>query len=101
MQNRKDIRSALYLKDWFIAEAHRADSGAHLWSDYHFILRKMGFSRVNFCIQEQQRTFFIPELFDEKNIDSQHSYSFTFTNYKETQIVFYAPKDLLVSGSLI
>ena len=43
IKNRKEIRSALYLKDWFISEVYRADSGAHLWSDYHFILKKNGF----------------------------------------------------------
>lgn len=94
LQNRKDIRSALYLKDWFISEVYRADSGTHLWSDYHFILKKMGLSRVDFCIQEQQRSYFIPELFDEKNLDAQHRYSYTFTNVENSQIEFYGPKDL-------
>ena len=94
LQSRKDIRSALCLKDWFISEVYRADSGAHLWSDYHFILKKMGFCRVVFCIQEQQRSYFIPELFDEKNVDAQHRYSYTFTNVEHAHIEFYGPKDL-------
>ena len=95
LQSRKDIRSALYLKDWFISEVARVDSGAHLWSDYHFILKKMGLSRVDFQIQKQHRSFFIPELFDEKNIDVQHQYIYSFPNSNNSQIVMYAPKELL------
>lgn len=94
LQSRKNIRSALCLKDWFISEVYRADSGAHLWSDYHFILKKMGFSRVDFCIQEQHRSYFIPELFDEKNMDAQHRYTYYFTNVEDSKIEFYGPKDL-------
>lgn len=95
LQSRKDIRSALYLKDWFISELDRVDSGAHLWSDYHFILKKMGLSRVDFRIQEEHRSFFIPELFDEKNMDVQHQFMYTFPNSNDSQIIFYASKELL------
>lgn len=101
LQSRKDTQSALYLKDWFVSEVYRADSGAHLWSDYHFILKKMGFSRVDFCIQEQQRSFFIPELFNEMNADFQHRYTYTFGNSNESQIAMYAPKELLSEQQFI
>lgn len=60
LQFRQDIRNALYLKDWFITEAERADSGAHLWSDYHFILKKMGFCRAEMEINHSTRSYYIP-----------------------------------------
>lgn len=60
LQSRQDIRNALYLKDWFVTEAERADSGAHLWSDYHFILKKMGFCRAEMLINNSTRSYYIP-----------------------------------------
>ena len=57
---RQDTRNALFLRDWFIVEAERADSGQHLWSDYHFILKKMGFCRAELAIGEEERRFFVP-----------------------------------------
>lgn len=60
MQMRADTRNALYLKDWFIAEVDRADTGEHLWSDFHFVLKKMGMCRATLTIGEAQRSFYVP-----------------------------------------
>ena len=60
LQNRQDTRNALSLKNWFILEAERADSGAHLWADFHFILKKMGFCRVEMSLGQEARSFFLP-----------------------------------------
>jgi UDP-GlcNAc:undecaprenyl-phosphate GlcNAc-1-phosphate transferase len=60
LQSRRDVRNALYLKDWLIAEAERADSIAHLWSDFHFVLKKMGFCRAKLTLGEETREFYIP-----------------------------------------
>ena len=60
LQSRRDIRNALYLKDWLIAEAERADSVSNLWSDFRFVLKKMGFCRAKLTIEEEEREFFLP-----------------------------------------
>ena len=60
LQSRRDIRNALYLKDWLIAEAERADKVAHLWSDFQFVLKKIGICRAELSIGEETREFYIP-----------------------------------------
>ena len=58
---RQDTRNALYLRDWLIVEAERADSGHHLWADFRFILKKMGFCRAELVIHGTERTFYLPD----------------------------------------
>jgi UDP-GlcNAc:undecaprenyl-phosphate GlcNAc-1-phosphate transferase len=58
---RIETRNAISLKNWFVLEAERADSGSHLWSDYHFILKKMGFCRAEMSLGEMQRSFHLPD----------------------------------------
>ncbi|MGB0417096.1 MAG: MraY family glycosyltransferase [Coraliomargarita sp.] len=60
MQMRADTKNALYLKDWFIAEVDRADTGEHLWSDFHFVLKKIGICRAVLTIGDEQRSFYVP-----------------------------------------
>ncbi len=60
LQSRRDIRNALYLKDWLTAEAERADKVAHLWLDFQFVLKKMGLCRAELDIGEGTREFYIP-----------------------------------------
>ncbi len=60
MQSRRDARNALFLKNWLSLEVERADSGKHLWADYHFVLKKMGFCRAELRIGEVARTFYVP-----------------------------------------
>ncbi len=63
---RQDTRNALYLKNWFVVETERADTGNHLWSDYKFILRKMGICRAEMEIDGQERGYFLPDTEHEK-----------------------------------
>jgi len=65
LQARKDTRNALYLKDWFISEAERADSAKNLWSDYRFVLKKMGVCRAEMKIGEETRSYFVPNTAHE------------------------------------
>jgi UDP-GlcNAc:undecaprenyl-phosphate GlcNAc-1-phosphate transferase len=60
MQSRQDARNSLHLKQWFLMEVERADSGKNLWSDYRFILRKMGFCAAELELNGEQRSFFNP-----------------------------------------
>ena len=60
LQSRQDTRNALYLKNWLVVEAERADSAKHLWSDFRFVLKKMGFCRAELKLGEETRTFYVP-----------------------------------------
>jgi UDP-GlcNAc:undecaprenyl-phosphate GlcNAc-1-phosphate transferase len=60
LQSRRDTRNALYLKNWLIVEAERADTGKNLWSDYRFVLKKMGICRAELKIGEELRSFYVP-----------------------------------------
>ena len=57
LQTRRGTRNALYLMEWLIVEAERADTGNHLWADYRFILKKMGFCRAVLTISGDERSF--------------------------------------------
>lgn len=57
---RQDTKNALKLRDWFMLEAARADCGEHLWSDFKFVLRKIGFCSASLRIGQDERSFYIP-----------------------------------------
>ena len=59
--SRVDIRNAISLKNWFVLEAERADTGNNLWTDYHFILKKMGFCRAKLYLDGSSRSFCITD----------------------------------------
>ena len=86
---RQDTKNALYLRDWFIAEAERADSGEHLWSDFRFVLKKMGFCYVELKISDTVRIYSLPQA------DSADSGSFWAHAHEsgETSLSLRAEKD--------
>ena len=92
LQSRRDIRNALYLKDWLIAEAERADSILNLWSDFRFVLKKMGIFRAELTIGEETREFYIPSTLSKESqllwvatyeIQNSHTCSLTFYGEKD------------------
>lgn len=94
LQSRRDIRNALYLKDWLIAEAERADSVAHLWSDYQFVLKKMGICRAILTLEEKTCEFYIPHT---PSKDSKYLWMETheIRNSHTALLVLYGEKDNL------
>lgn len=60
VEARQDTKNALQLRDWLVLEAARADKGEHLWSDFHFILKKIGFCRAELRIGVNDRKFYLP-----------------------------------------
>lgn len=98
VQARQDTRNALHLRDWFVTEAERADRGEHLWSDYRFVLRKMGFCRAEFVIGKESRTFFLPNT-RHQDIDALWHESRQIGDLGE--ISLYADKDLFSKRQFI
>lgn len=87
---RQDTKNALKLRDWFVLEAGRADSGEHLWSDFQFVLRKIGFCRARLRIGKTERNFFIP--------NSQHDqleslWEETHDLDPDVELILFADKD--------
>ncbi len=66
LQSRQDTRNALYLKNWLMVEAERADSVINLWSDFRFVLKKMGFCRAELQIGAETRDFYVPHTAHEQ-----------------------------------
>lgn len=60
LQVRTETKNALLLSNWLVAEVERMDSGEHLWSDYRFVLKKMGFCRAELVLQGERHHFYIP-----------------------------------------
>lgn len=91
-QARQDTRNALYLRDWLIVEAERADAGNHLWADYQFVLKKMGLCRAELTISGIERTFYQP---DTSHQDLKVLHQETHKIGAETELHIYAEKDNL------
>lgn len=54
LEMRKETRYALILSQWMELEAERADKVEDLWEDYHFILRKLGYSKISMFLAGSQ-----------------------------------------------
>lgn len=90
LQARQDTRNALYLRDWLIVEAERADTGNHLWADFRFILKKMGFCRAKLVINGAERTFYLPDTPHENTASlwsEEHKIGL------EAKLIVYTDKD--------
>jgi len=87
---RQDTKNALQLRDWFAMEAVRADSGEHLWSDFHFVLKKIGFCRAELRIGVAERSFYLPRSpHDEPDRLWQETHQVS----SEVELSLYADKD--------
>ena len=87
---RQDTKNALQLRDWLALEAMRADSGEHLWSDFHFVLKKIGFCRAVLRIDQSKRSFYIPHTpHDQPERLWQEIHQID----QQTELTVYAEKD--------
>lgn len=89
---RQDTRNALFLRDWLIAEADRADSGKNLWSDYKFVLKKMGFCRAELTLDEETREFYVPNT-PHEDPDKLVVETVTFRTSIPARLKLYAERD--------
>ena len=81
--------NALYLRDWLIDEVERADTGNHLWVDYRFVLKKMGFCRAVLTIDGDERSF---HLGDSPHEDLSLLWNEAHQIGKKTLLRLYADK---------
>ena len=91
LQSRQDTRNALYLKNWLVLEAERADSAIHLWSDFRFVLKKMGFCRAELTMGEEMRDFYVPNTAHE-DLDLLWQESHQSHGEVSVTLVLYAEK---------
>lgn len=89
IQTRQDTHNALYLRDWLIDEVERADTGNHLWADYRFVLKKMGFCRAVLTIAGDERSF---HLEDSPYEDLSLLWSEAHQTGNNTSLCVYADK---------
>lgn len=92
LQSRKDVRNALFLKDWFISETDRADTAKNLWADFRFVLKKMGICRAEITINGETRTFFVPNTAHE-HLEQLWIETHIVRSAAEATIVLYGDKD--------
>ena len=60
MEMRKETRYALCMRRWLELEAERCDSLEELWTDFKFLARKSGFSRITLQMVEGPLDWQIP-----------------------------------------
>lgn len=87
---RKDTKNALQLRDWLALEAARADSGEHLWSDFHFVLKKIGICRAKLRIGVAERSFFLP---GSAHDETEHLWHEIHRIGSDVELSLYAEKD--------
>ena len=92
LQSRQDTRNAMYLKNWLVVEAERADSAKHLWSDFRFVLKKMGFCRAELTMDDETRDFYVPHT-PHYNLDRLWQESHQSQGEVSVTLVVYAEKD--------
>ena len=92
LQSRQDTRNAMYLKNWLVVEAERADSAKHLWSDFRFVLKKMGFCRAELTMGDETRDFYVPHT-PHDNLDRLWQESHQSQCEVSVTLVVYAEKD--------
>jgi UDP-GlcNAc:undecaprenyl-phosphate GlcNAc-1-phosphate transferase len=97
LQSRQDTRNALYLKDWLVVEAERADSATHLWSDFRFVLKKMGFCRAELTMGAETRDFYVPNTAHE-DLDRLWQESHQSHGEVSVTLVLYAEKQLFTES---
>lgn len=87
---RLETKNALQLRNWFVLEAARADTGEHLWSDFRFVLKKIGFCKAELRIAKAERKFFIPNTaYDDPDSLWEQSHEIK----PGTELVLSAEKD--------
>ena len=89
-KERENTHNALHLRDWLIAEAERADKANHLWADFTFVLKKMGFCRGELTIGGEEQSFYSPDL---PNEDLSLLRSEVHQLGEDTTLCLYAGKD--------
>lgn len=87
---REDTKNALQLRDWLALEATRADKGEHLWSDFHFVLKKIGFCRAELRIGRVKRSFYLPHTAHDQ---PEFLWRETHDIGHDTELTLWAEKD--------
>ena len=70
INTRSETQNAIKLSKWIIGEVERIRVAEHLWNDYQWVLKKLGFSKVIISISGEDRIFEYGNLSE----DTEESY---------------------------
>ena len=54
---RSETQNAIKLSKWFIGEVERIRHAEHLWNDYQWVLKKLGYSKVALSINGEEKIY--------------------------------------------
>jgi UDP-GlcNAc:undecaprenyl-phosphate GlcNAc-1-phosphate transferase len=57
INNRSETQNAIKLSKWFVGEVDRIRQAEHLWNDYQWVLKKLGYSKVVISIGGEERIY--------------------------------------------
>ncbi len=57
LEMRHEVQHAVALTRWFEMHSLHAESIEHLWSDYRFVVEKLGFARVRLVLEDGERSW--------------------------------------------
>jgi hypothetical protein len=92
LQSRQDVRNALYLKNWLVVEVERMHSALHFWSDFRFVLKKIGFCRAELMLGEEVRNFHVPHT-PHEDVDLLWKQTYATNVDFNVSLVLYGEKD--------
>lgn len=77
---RSETQNAIKLSKWLVGEVERIRVAEHLWNDYMWVLRKLGFLKVVITIDDEEKIYEYPNLelkncyiSDRISLDKQNS----------------------------
>lgn len=92
LQFRQEVRNALYLKHWLVVEVERMHSALHFWSDFRFVLKKIGVCRAELTLGEETRDFYVPHTAHEAP-DLLWKETYATSRELTVSLVLYGEKD--------
>jgi UDP-GlcNAc:undecaprenyl-phosphate GlcNAc-1-phosphate transferase len=71
INNRSETQNAIKLSKWLVGEVERIRQAEHLWNDYQWVLKKLGYSKVILSINGEEKIYEYSEL--SQDLEEFHS----------------------------
>jgi UDP-GlcNAc:undecaprenyl-phosphate GlcNAc-1-phosphate transferase len=71
INNRSETQNAIKLSKWLVGEVDRIRQAEHLWNDYQWVLKKLGYSKVILSINGEEKIYEYSEL--SQDLEEFHS----------------------------
>ena len=71
INNRSETQNAIKLSKWLVGEVDRIRQAEHLWNDYQWVLKKLGYTKVILSINGEEKIYEYSEV--SQDLEEFHS----------------------------